>query len=463
MLLSLAAAASRIVVILRLCSLLIMAAAVGQDPVASPGEPAGKSPPELTQTELQSLNELARSWLRSDLRYHNAATPVELKARAPKRIAAKAAFAEAMARFDATRSQPLLLDAKALRQTFANTLFPEEAPATVGSTTFVTDENRVRAEFVPAAYDHASSHATILVLADRDARSSQATLQNYLESTWLAAETGEEPILIAPMAPADDDFDVIEEKPNTLGAEQARIGAAFVPLGAALRKLHVDRDRMILDCGRGASAFGLRLAANFPDRFAAVILRWPVLEEGVRLEALAGLPVLLLRCAATEAACDRLRTRLNEHSEGSCHVLTPRGDYPFVGEVGIVEWARQQRRDVMAAKVVVAPSVDRFCQNRWLRMDVADAVDPANPDDGPRLRAEVDRERNRITVATRGVQEFSLLLGPELVDVRKFTLVVDGREQVVTEEPSLTMLFAHITNRFDAGWLFTAKFRVSVP
>ena len=116
----------------------------------------------------------------------------------------------------------------------------------------------------------------------------------------------------------------------------------------------------------------------------------------------------------------------------------------------------------MATKVVVAPSSDRFRLNRWARIEIADPVDPDRLDDGPRLTAEVDREHNRITVTTRGVKTFSLLLGPALVDVRKFTLVVNGTEETVTREPSLKSLVDYIMNRSDAGWLFTAVYRGTV-
>ena len=113
-----------------------------------------------------------------------------------------------------------------------------------------------------------------------------------------------------------------------MGSLMGRVAAVLTPLGSIWRTVPADRGRTILDCGRGSSAFGLRLAAMFPDRFAGVVLRWPALDDSVRVRALEGVPVLLVRSDDTAEAC---RQRLDKYHSETAPII------PFYEDKGLLK------------------------------------------------------------------------------------------------------------------------------
>lgn len=417
---------------------------------------------DATRAELAALREITRTFFDRTMSYEAAQRRQEREQLAVERTAAKAEFDAAIARYDAGHATPLVLDAAALRTVFRDVFRPAAPPPNLGEPTYHADDRTPYVELVPPGYDVATASPTVLLLADAEARATAEALQTFVTTTWGEPATQNRTIVIAPAAPPDLAFDAVEETPHPDATEGPRMAAAFAPLGAAMRRLHIDRDRIVLDCGRGTSAFGLRLASRFADRFAGIVLRWPVIEDGQRLEALSGLPVLLVRSPATAAACTALQARIAELGQGSCFVLTPPTEYPFAAERGIAEWVRQQRRAAMAPEVVLAPIDDRFHKNRWVQIETADPVDPAAPAKSPWLRATADLADNRITVESRGVKAFRLLLGPALVDVREFTLVVNGNRETVQLKPSLEHLVRQLHMRLDPAWLCTATHRVEL-
>src|SRR6185436_1103731 len=116
-----------------------------------------------------------------------------------------------------------------------------------------------------------------------------------------------------------------------------------------------------LDCGEGASGFGLRLATYFPQRFAGVILRHPVDPGDLRLGSLAGMQVLVISGEETKAAAEKLAAALNEVSAGSCRILEAKGKYPYLELApDIAEWTKGAKRDLFRPQVTVEPNHDSF-------------------------------------------------------------------------------------------------------
>lgn len=442
---------------LQVATLMVCVLAVGA------ADLAWQDPQPSVQPNLKALRQAARDRIAADFAYDSAKTPTARQAAAVVRVAARDNFQTAFDEFERKAGRSLLLDAKALAAVFENAIVPAKAPPTLGAVTVREEDDVKSAVFVPADYDPSRPHPMVCLLAGRKQQGDPKAVQTYLEQTWGQAARRERILLVAPVLPSDLDLDGLDPKgPTGPNAELARIRAAMQPLGQSWQSLHLSRDRMVLDCGRGTSAFGLRLVSLFPDRFSGVVLRWPTVGDKLRVKALHGIPVLLVRCPETAAACDKLRKLLHTQDSGSCQILTPPGPYPFADDTGIAEWSLQQRRVAMAKQVVLAPIHDRFHRNRWVQIRKADPVGSAPWLDAPVIEATADPVGNRITVTTRGVQEFTLMVGPALVDVRDFLLVVNGKETRVRLQPSLNLLLSNLTNRNDSGHLVTAQHRVVV-
>lgn len=410
---------------------------------------------------LDHLRALAPAWFAA----MQAADAAELRDRARTVKAsneARDAFDAALAAYDARHTTPLLCDVDALRTVFANVFLNRQLPEREGDvrSAMAGEGDARRAEWLPADIAADSWHRTVLLLGGSSDCGDEASLQAFVTSMWGEAAARDRSIVVAPALPAALELDELGKSMDPAKAansadERLRIRASLLSLGEASRTLPIDRDRIVVDCGRGASRFGIRLAGYFPDRFAGLVLRWPQEVDGGWLRSMAGMPVLLVRCDETAAACATLHDELEQIAPGTCRILTPRSVYPFANDPGIGEWARQQRRDLFAPRIVLAPVHPHMRKNRWVWLRAVES--------GGWLRAEVDREQNRITVTTHGVDRFGLRLGPALVDVRDFVLVVDGEERSVRLQPSLEVLKDSIQQSFDPDALFTQLHEVEVP
>lgn len=432
--------------------------------MAGAQDPQGSARPlSKVRVELDVLRVAVRESFVADRAYDMSESMAERKATSKVRKAALAALDAAVLSFEAKAGRRLLLDAEALASAFALACAPNGEPGEVGAVSLHGEGLAAHVQYLPRGYDGSEPYPTVCLVAGRQQQGDEKAIREYLAGTWQEAAARERMLVVAPVMSADLDLDAVKPTAKAeFAAESKRIGSVLRPMGESWTRLHTSRDRMVLDCGRGASAFGLRLASKFSDRFACVVLRWPVLDDKLRIEALSGMPVLLVRCPETADACSKLRDLLHAQAPGSCQILTPPSEYPYASEVGIAEWVRHNRRQAMPSRVVLAPSDDRFRRKHWIAIRKQDPVGSAPWDKAPLVVAEADRKRNCIVVTTRGVQEFTLLVGPALVDVRKFALVVNGDEQEVRLEPSFGFLRNFVQDRSDTSQLFTASHRVTL-
>ncbi len=431
--------------------------AFAQDPVPS------ESTPVEAAAELAKLREAVRMSFLADRRYYRVREPAQRKPLAVARRAATARVDAAVAAYEARSGRKLLHDPEALSVAFAHAQAPVGPPSIeAGEIVTVRDADADRLEYVPTGYDGSRPVPMVWLVSGREQQGDAEAVGKYLADTWREAAERDRVLVVAPVVAKGIDLDALGQATPQSRGKTSRIGAVLSPLGPVWDRLHASRDRMILDCGRGASAFGLRVISRHPDRFAGVVLRWPELDERVRLESLVGTPVLLIRCDATADACEALSERLNAQDPGSCQILTPQTSYPYAGDAGIAAWFGQRRRVAMPTRVVVAPAYDRYRSNRWIRVRKMDPVVGPPWQGAPRVVAEADREANRIVITTRGVQEFELFVGPSLVDVQDFTLVVNGKSERLRLTPSMSFLRDFLRMRTDTSLLYTASHVVSV-
>ncbi len=247
--------------------------------------------------------------------------------------------------------------------------------------------------------------------------------------------------------------------------ENRRIEVVFRTFGASLNAVNVNRARIFLDCARGNCAFGLRFASMFPDRFAGIVLRHPTEVDGIRFGSLSGMPVLILKTAATAAATDALKAKLEAVTPNSVTVLDTTDEYPHkAAAADISTWMDKQRRSMVPAHVVIEPNHDRFKKAYWVAMGPMNPLHTASEADKGRVEVDADRANNRIVVKARGVESFTLFLNDDLVDLDKeFTVVVNDKAITEKRTRDLRGLEKRMVERRDCDFLFPVQFDCAVP
>jgi len=250
--------------------------------------------------------------------------------------------------------------------------------------------------------------------------------------------------------------------------ERRRIDAVLATfLGqTVVSNANVDRARVFVDCGRGTSAFGLRLVSMFPDRFAGVVLRHPMAVEELRLGSLLGMPVLMIKTAATAAAVDALKSRLEAVTPDSVTVIEATDEYPHLAAApGIEAWLQKQRRNMCPTRVVIEPNHDLYRKAYWVRIGTMEPLLTSPADEKARIEVQADRANNRIVVSARGVENFTLLLNDDLVDLDKpFTVVINDKAVTEKRTRDRNGLQERVRReRVDWDFLFPVVFDTTVP
>ena len=233
----------------------------------------------------------------------------------------------------------------------------------------------------------------------------------------------------------------------------------FSMLGILQRHYNVDRDRLIVDAASGACRPILRAATSAPDRFAGVILRAPQATQDIAVDNLAKVGVLVLRRPGGGSAVPGLERAFAAVADSRCEVY----DVDALDGQQLGRWCVEQRRELMRRDVRLVMRPDGQVDGFWVS-DISG--DPGgNGVEGPAwIAVSADRQAARITVQTRRIERFSLLLNDELVDLdREFSLVINGVEVAMRRARSVSFLCDTVLERFDPGFLFTAAVRIDVP
>lgn len=293
----------------------------------------------------------------------------------------------------------------------------------------------------------------------------------HYKATWDGSDFAKTGLVVVPKLPKDMELDPMPDvsQPTAFAAEVKRMQ---VTAGAALYKVlrshRVDSDRVFLDCGKGASAFGLRVATYAPRWFAGLILRDPKDIEGMRLGSLLGTPVLLLKSSDNAAEVDKLKQRLDAVDGALATVLEVSGDAPYTDQTGaITEWMAGVRRNLFQSRVVVEPNYDLFKDACWAYIDRASSISEVADDKRPRLEVVADRESNRLTVKTVNVDSFYVFLNDALLDLDKeFTVEINGVATTHKFQRSINQMIKWSADLFpasDPSYLFPVRFSAAVP
>jgi hypothetical protein len=321
---------------------------------------------------------------------------------------------------------------------------------------------------VPKSYKAELPARTVLVMPGAlDSGAGWIDGREWFTSTWDKSAAVGDTLFHINQLNKDVDFDTPPnfDREGDEAKEIVRFQELLGSFGETNRGYNLDRRRVFLDCGRGSCAFALRAAANFPDRFAGLILRDPVEPGALRLGSLTGVPVLLLADGKTGAAATKLQEALNALAKDSCKVLTPTDAYPFKGAAADIEaWMAGVKRDLARPHVVLEPNDDRFRRGFWVSIDRMDVIRTSPPDQRPRIEATVDRAGNRITVKCVGIETFALTLSDALIDLDKeYTIEVNGKPFAEKRARDFNAMLDAMIKKFDPEYLFPVTFRCTVP
>ena len=321
---------------------------------------------------------------------------------------------------------------------------------------------------VPKAYKaDAPSRAVVVIPGAGDAVGTWVEGRDWFAKTWDKSVAAGDTIFHVNQVSKGVDFDTMPDfgRDGDDVTELTRIGEALKSFGETNRGYNLDRKRVFLDCGKGSCGFALRLAANFPDRFAGLILRHPTEVDGLRLGSLTGVPVLLIADGATAAAAAKVQKALNELEKDACKILSATDGYPFKGATTEIEaWMSGVKRNLTRSKVVLEPNDDRFRRGYWVSIGRMDEIRLAPPDQRPRLEAVVDRAANRITVKCVGIETFALALSDALLDLdREYTIVVNDKAFTEKRTRDFNAMFDGMIKKFDSEYVFPVSFECAVP
>ena len=417
--------------------------------------------PTLGSTTVEVLRARLRLWFAARAAREAERQPESRPLRRVDEVAAQRAF---LAEWRRQGGDQLLASAADLQAIFAGAFHEPlaELPASL--------HGEDAAVFVPAGYDPDLAHRTVLVLhtVSEPARAA-GEHSDYFARTWEASGVAADSIFVLPTLPQELELDppggsLLTEAPDR---EVQRNTAAFQALfGRVHGQLHLDLDRLILDCGPGTCGLGLRLAAHFPSRFAAVILREPVEVPGLRLRSLTGLPVALLADVRTREACESLQLALDELQPGSCRIIEGFGGLASgsEGREALQQFVLQPRRQLARPQVVLEPNRDEWQKGYWLALSGCTPITAGGDATGPWAEAEADRIANRITVLCQGVGELTFQLDDRLVDLeRPITFVINGVAHVERRQRSLWHLCEQVFKLRDPTLLFTTAVTLAVP
>ena len=445
------------------------AVVVAERPLAAAQDPGGEATPTLlTAAEAGTLREKFRRCLKEDDALRSG---TDLDPRALDRLERALARADEEFRLEwsrMARKGDLLASVRDLRQVFGN-CFPLRGslptPGAWRSEAVEFPRLGERYEFawlLPKGARPETPLPTVVMLAGAG---DAAAVARHRQGAF--GELGATYCWLGVPTPATWRPDEAPDRSKDGGDEidAMRVRWVFGTFGEAVGRAALDRSRVFLDCGQDASAFGLRFATLFPDRFAGVVLRDLRRVDELRFGSLANLPVLLVKSPATAASVEAVARRIEQAAPGRCTVLEATDEYPHAGlAAAIVDWMGRQHRTMTPGRVLLEPNTDDHNRAYWVDVEKADSLESSPPDRRVRLEAVADRTNNVVRVHCVGVERLRLHLNDEIVDLDKpFLVIVNGREFREQRTRSFETLRENLVRRRDWEVLFPVTFTTSVP
>ena len=436
---------------------------------AAAAQAASDEPKILSASDCKSLNKKVRDWFEAWVSFrHEATSPKAKRSANSKMESARESFQK---EWDAkSRKADPLASVADLRAVFEGAFpYGRESSSGVLKQVKGSSSDPVYWMMVPRKYDEKTPYPTALVMSGYDAARGEWTAPKaHYDATWGGGGLVDSSLVLLPELDAGMDFDPVPDfsKDGAEDAETARLMTVLASAGLFQQQFNVDRERLILDTGRGASGFALRLATYFPHRFAGLVLRHPVdVTTELRLASIATVPVLLISSPETKDACDALVKAFAELGQNHCKVIEGKGAYPFSESQPEIEaWFAECRRPLTPLELTIEPNHEAFNDSFWVSLGKTEPVAGVPFEQRPRLAIKVDREANRIKVDSRGVSDFLMMLNDDIVDLdQEFTIEVNGTLYKEKRARRMSFLVDTMQERFDPTWIFTTSFATTVP
>ncbi|MBZ0152406.1 MAG: hypothetical protein K8J09_12835 [Planctomycetes bacterium] len=437
----------------------------GGTPAASGQDPAKTV---LNANELKSLRDKLAKFLSADMDYGLAESAKDRQKASKDRQKSREAFDAEWQKLE--KRGNLVASMPDMQAIFENCFTVARYPSSLGTLRELTvkEDGVTYSLLVPKSYKETVPTRLVIMLPSTTAAGATTWTKpaSYFNAATDKTAALNNNIFQVVHGPSDLEFDPVPDytREGAEAEDDRRHLSVFVGMREVIAQCNVDRAGIFLDGGRGSSAFAVRFATLFPDRFAGVILRHPTPVDDIRLGSLSNLPILLIRSQDTAKDFAAVEKALNDASPGNVTVIDASDEYPFRASADAIDaWMAKQHRSMMPQKVVIEPNHDRFTRSYWAQITKADPLATSQPDKKPRLEVQADRASNRITVKAVGVEQFRLLLNDSLVDLDKeFTVVVNDRAGSQTLQRSFKKMKDGVVLRNDWGFLFSVEFNSTV-
>lgn len=288
----------------------------------------------------------------------------------------------------------------------------------------------------PAKYRAKSGPYPLIITLPEEGENPKAHITN----NWVNGALRESTIIACPKMPGD----------SGKWSEIEGLTAVMLTLRNVSEIYAIDFDRVFIGGRQLGGEAALAIANMFPSRFAGAFCWAADAGEGIPVENLKHLPVLI--SGGGSKATD-FEERAKEAGVTGVTLATSGG------ESGIIEWMAGLKRDSYPTSFTLIPGATFPTNAYWLQV-------PRLPDvEGVRVDVEVNREENTITLNGTGLTEATLYLSDAIVDMsRPVVVIANGKRYEDQFERSfrvfLDMLYA---GKVDPGRVFVASKQYYLP
>jgi RNA polymerase sigma factor (sigma-70 family) len=321
--------------------------------------------------------------------------------------------------------------------------------------------------------DHKSREPAALVICLHPL-ATKFSAADHLERLWLARRSRPEAIMIAPEFPAGHAPEARWSDRQMLYATMGLLGCEVLP-----PKYAVDSNQWFLDGYLDGGADAWRLAGQFGDVFAGVIIRGAAPPEDVRFEDFRHTAFLLVGVPQTTLAPkDAKRLAIRMRRAGVQVAVANVTSHPLPGQEAetfrkvapdVKRFLGKTRRDPYPDTLdwSVKENHTRRCYYVSSTAEVEAALlrDPAARKKPPGFRVSIDREGNKLVIVTHRILGLEIQLNDRILDLdRPVAIEVNGK--VVFRgraERSLRRLYDGFLCSGDPTRVFPWSHEISVP
>ncbi|PIE22503.1 MAG: hypothetical protein CSA62_12275 [Planctomycetota bacterium] len=315
----------------------------------------------------------------------------------------------------------------------------------------------------PKGYQPNKNWPLVITLASRDTDK----VQDYLTQLWPeGSERSKDRLIVAPELPKDHDLSTVTNilSQREVSAERPKLSWMLKVLGRLFNVYRLDTDRIYLDAIGDSTPFAMRLVSLFPDRFGGLILRDPQGIESLTVANTHLVPILVIGKKGEETM-DKLKKQLEAGKHPQFKIIEADGEAPYADQgQAVFEWMKGAARNLFASTVQLQPPHDLFRKGYWIRITQGDFLNQTSEEERPMVKAVADREKNRIEITARNVDQIQLFFNDALIDLSKeFTLVINGKIQKDKRTRRLLNMANSAYLRGDSRFLFTTSAQYNVP